>query len=129
VRKYIKVHDGLLLANHGALHRGRDLLGAYYKMETVEHFAHISLVARLLGRERLLSRTRSRGLQGLRGRYGIASPAEICIDEGWNGGRGGRGGVPGGAGAARAGSAPGGRVVRAGRRAAQDRVSPRARFG
>jgi len=82
VRKYIKVHDGLLLANHGALTVGGDLLGAYYKMETVEHFAHISLVARLLGRERLLSRDEVTRLQGLRGRYGIASPAEICIDEG-----------------------------------------------
>src|SRR6188472_3602181 len=34
VRKYIKAHDGLLLANHGALTVGRDLFGAYYKMET-----------------------------------------------------------------------------------------------
>jgi len=81
VRKYIKVHDGLLLANHGAMTCGCDLLGAYYKMETVEHFAHISLVARMLGRERVLSRDEVLRLQALRGRYGIASPAAICIDE------------------------------------------------
>src|SRR5215216_7434448 len=56
VRKYIKAHDGMLLANHGALTVGADLLGAYYKMETIEHFAKISLVARMLGRENLLSR-------------------------------------------------------------------------
>jgi len=80
VRKYIKVHDGLLLANHGALTVGGDLLGAYYKMETVEHFAHISLVARVLGGERLLSREEVQRLQGLRGRYGISAPAPICID-------------------------------------------------
>jgi L-fuculose-phosphate aldolase len=60
---------------------GCDLLGAYYKMETVEHFAHISLVARMLGRERVLSRDEVLRLQSLRGRYGIASPAAICIDE------------------------------------------------
>jgi L-fuculose-phosphate aldolase len=80
IRKYIKAHDGVLLANHGAVTAGRDLFGAYYKMETIEHFARISLVARLLGRERLLSREEVVRLQGLRGMYGIASPAPICDD-------------------------------------------------
>ena len=47
-------------------------------METIEHFAKISLVARLLGGERLLSREEVDRLQGLRGMYGIASPAPIC---------------------------------------------------
>src|SRR6202162_1386963 len=42
VRKYIKAHDGMLLANHGALTVGGDLYSAYFKMETVEHFAKIS---------------------------------------------------------------------------------------
>ena len=56
VARYIKAHDGLLLANHGALTVGSDLYNAYYKMETVEHFAQISLVARTLGGERVLSR-------------------------------------------------------------------------
>src|ERR687891_1884959 len=55
VRKYIKAHDGMLLANHGALTLGSDLYAAYYKMETIEHFAKISLTARLLGGERLIS--------------------------------------------------------------------------
>ena len=56
VRKYVKAHDGMLLANHGALTLGADVFAAYYKMETIEHFAKISLVARMLGGERLLSR-------------------------------------------------------------------------
>jgi L-fuculose-phosphate aldolase len=81
VRKYIKAHDGLLLANHGALTVAGELFAAYYKMETIEHFARISLVARLLGRERLLSREEVERLQGLRGSYGIAAPAPICSDE------------------------------------------------
>jgi L-fuculose-phosphate aldolase len=81
VRKYVKAHDGMLLANHGALTLGDDLLGAYYKMETIEHFATISLVARLLGGERLLSRQEVDRLQGLRGMYGIAAPAPICPPE------------------------------------------------
>jgi L-fuculose-phosphate aldolase len=80
VRKYIKAHDGLLLANHGAVTCCRSVMSAYYKMETIEHFAKISLVARLLGREHLLSREEVDRLQGLRGMYGIAAPAAICTD-------------------------------------------------
>jgi L-fuculose-phosphate aldolase len=80
VRKYVKAHDGMLLANHGALTLGADLFAAYYKMETIEHFANISFVARMLGGERLLSRDEVVRLQGLRGMYGIASPAPICAD-------------------------------------------------
>jgi L-fuculose-phosphate aldolase len=78
VKKYIKAHDGLLLANHGALTVAGELFAAYYKMETIEHFARISLVARLLGRERLLSREEVLRLQDLRATYGIAAPAPIC---------------------------------------------------
>jgi L-fuculose-phosphate aldolase len=80
VRKYVKAHDGMLLANHGALTLGADLFSAYYKMETIEHFANISFVARMLGGERLLSREEVARLQGLRGMYGIAAPAPICAD-------------------------------------------------
>src|SRR3954470_12385824 len=80
VRKYITAHDGMLLANHGALTVGADLYGAYYKMETIEHFAKISLVARLLGRENLIAREEVDRLQGLRGTYGIKAPAPICAD-------------------------------------------------
>ena len=80
VAPYVKAHDGLLLANHGALTLGKDLFGAYYKMETIEHFAQISLVARQLGREHLLSREEVGRLQALRGTYGIAAPAPICPD-------------------------------------------------
>jgi L-fuculose-phosphate aldolase len=82
VRRYVKAHDGMLLANHGALTLGADLFAAYYKMETIEHFANISLVARMLGGERLLSRDEVFRLQGLRGSYGIAAPAPICPDPG-----------------------------------------------
>ncbi|HVL69887.1 MAG TPA: class II aldolase/adducin family protein [Vicinamibacterales bacterium] len=80
VRKYVKAHDGMLLANHGALTLGSDVFAAYYKMETIEHFAKISFVARMLGGERLLSRDEVARLQGLRGMYGIAAPAPICTD-------------------------------------------------
>jgi hypothetical protein len=37
-------------------------------------------VARLLGREHLISREEVERLQGLRGMYGIAAPAPLCAD-------------------------------------------------
>ena len=80
VRRYIKAHDGMLLANHGAVTCGPDVMAAYYKMETIEHFARISLVARMLGREHLISRDEVERLQGLRGVYGIPAPAPLCAD-------------------------------------------------
>jgi len=82
VRKYVRAHDGMLLANHGALTLGGDLFSAYYKMETIEHFAKISLVARLLGNENVLTREEVARLQELRGTYGIKAPAPICPDPG-----------------------------------------------
>jgi L-fuculose-phosphate aldolase len=88
VRKYIKAHDGMLLANHGAVTCGKDILSAYYKMETIEHFAKISFVARLLGNENLISKGEVERLQGLRGMYGIAAPAPLCADPSELGGAG-----------------------------------------
>ncbi len=55
-------------------------MSAYYRMETIEHFAKISLVARLLGGENLISREEVERLQGLRGMYGIPAPAPLCAD-------------------------------------------------
>src|SRR5262249_13954930 len=78
--RFLNAHDGMLLANHGALTVGGDLFGAYYKMETIEHFAKISLVARLLGGENLIAREEVDRLQGLRATYGIRAPAPICAE-------------------------------------------------
>lgn len=54
VERHIDNSDALLLANHGALTVGSSVMDAYYKMETLEHFASISLYARMLGGERVL---------------------------------------------------------------------------
>ena len=51
---YIPAHDALLLANHGAVAYGPDMEVALSNMETLEHFAKISLVAHLLGGARQL---------------------------------------------------------------------------
>ena len=46
---FIPYHDALLLANHGAVAYGADLDAAFYRMETLEHFAKIALIARMVG--------------------------------------------------------------------------------
>lgn len=42
-------HNTFLLSNHGALALGKDLLEAYYRMETLERIAKTVLIARLVG--------------------------------------------------------------------------------
>ena len=49
ITPYLPEHDVLLLQNHGALTVGSDLITAYYRMETLELFAKISLTAHMLG--------------------------------------------------------------------------------
>lgn len=49
IAPYLAEHDVLLLKNHGALTVGCDLLTAYYRMETLELYAKISLTAHMLG--------------------------------------------------------------------------------
>lgn len=49
IAPYLAHHDALLLRAHGALTVGHDLRTAYYHMESLEHMARISLIARLLG--------------------------------------------------------------------------------
>jgi L-fuculose-phosphate aldolase len=47
-------YDAILMANHGVVAYAEDLQHAYMKLETVEHFAKVALVARLLGHEQPL---------------------------------------------------------------------------
>ncbi|MBI3765983.1 MAG: class II aldolase/adducin family protein [Ignavibacteriales bacterium] len=52
---YVGNADAILLANHGVVTYGKDLYDAYFKMEKVEHAAHITFVARMLDGEKVLS--------------------------------------------------------------------------
>ncbi len=69
--------DTLLLSNHGALTAGTSVMDAYFKMETLEHFAVISFHARLLGGERFLDSAEVDRLFGIRTRlFGRPDPRE-----------------------------------------------------
>lgn len=66
---YIPDYDAILLANHGAVSYGADLMTAYLKMEAVEHFAKIMLVTHQLGRQEVLSESEIRKLVEARSKY------------------------------------------------------------
>lgn len=68
---YIPKYDAILLANHGAVCYADDVWKAFFKMETVEHYARIALVAELLGGANVLPRTEVDKLLDARSRYGV----------------------------------------------------------
>lgn len=72
IAPYLHEHDVLLLENHGALTVGADLITAYYRMETLELYAKISLTAHLLGGEKEISRKNIDRLISMRKDYGVS---------------------------------------------------------
>ncbi len=55
IEPFVEKHDAFLLQNHGAVTLGSSLKDAYFKMEKLEHYAMIILLARILGGEKNLS--------------------------------------------------------------------------
>lgn len=54
---YCRTHNGVLLANHGALTWGTDLMQAYMRMESLEYYALITMyTGSIIGRANELSR-------------------------------------------------------------------------
>jgi L-fuculose-phosphate aldolase len=78
LRPLIPHYDAILMANHGVVTYGEDVMKAYFKMETVEHFARIALVTHILGRQNLLDREQVGKLLEARQRYeGVTSAAAL----------------------------------------------------
>ena len=71
IAPYLQEHDALLLANHGALTVGADVLTAYYRMETLELYAKISLTAHLLGGDKEIAKDNINRLINMRSKYGV----------------------------------------------------------
>jgi len=49
MQPYVKHHNALLMANHGAVAYGEDLWQAFDRLETLEHTAKIAILAKALG--------------------------------------------------------------------------------
>jgi L-fuculose-phosphate aldolase len=74
----VQNYDALLMANHGVVTCGPDLLTAFFRMETVEHFAQVSLVTELLGKQALLSGRDVEKLLAARARYGSSTASQVA---------------------------------------------------
>ena len=84
LRPYIHHHDAFLLANHGAVAVGKDLWDAYYKLERLEHYAHILFISRQLGGEKILPKDDVQELLSLRAKYGqtgLNPGCSTCVED------------------------------------------------
>jgi L-fuculose-phosphate aldolase len=75
MKPIIPKYDALLMANHGAVCYGEDVWKAFFRMETVEHYARIALVAELLGGATVLPKVEVEKLFDSRTRYGVKARA------------------------------------------------------
>ena len=73
----VQHYDAILLANHGVVTCGPDLLTAFFRMETLEHFAQVSLMTEMLGKQVLLSGRDVEKLLVARARYGTTTAAAL----------------------------------------------------
>ena len=93
MKPLLKEYDAILMANHGVVTLGSHVLDAHFKMETVEHYAKIALVAHQLGSVNTLSNQHVDELIELRNRFGIVGrPAcDLGNGEGSQSSDGGKG--------------------------------------
>ncbi|MBN1292562.1 MAG: class II aldolase/adducin family protein [Candidatus Latescibacteria bacterium] len=80
IKDLVLCHDAILLANHGAMTLGKDVMEAYYKMESVEHFAIISLAAHQLGGMKQISTQNVKKLEEIRDQFGIKIGGSACMN-------------------------------------------------
>src|SRR3954468_3026257 len=84
-------YDAILMANHGVVAYAEELEKAYMKMETVEHFAKISVVCQTLGTPQLLDDAEVGKLLLARQKYaGVTSNAPMAPKNGHRKGAGTR---------------------------------------
>ncbi len=80
VAPYLEHFDAVLLANHGALAWGENLIAAYHKLESVEFYAKLTFLSAQLGNAVELSASQIEALYEIRENMGIGGrhPGKIC---------------------------------------------------
>lgn len=73
VAEKVQCYDAVLMANHGVMTIGPDAYTAYHRLEMVEQFATISLVAHVLGKANTFSPQQLQDLIAIREKSGIGS--------------------------------------------------------
>lgn len=86
----VKEYDAILMANHGVVTLGKHPMDAHFKMETVEHFARIALVAHQLGAVNSLNPKQVNDLISIRAKYGITDRPGCQVTPGQTSGTDGR---------------------------------------
>ncbi|MBE3592423.1 MAG: class II aldolase/adducin family protein [Thermoanaerobacter sp.] len=80
IAPYCNSYNGVLLANHGALTWGKDIFEAYYRLESLEHYATIMLYAYyIIGKVNELNSKQISKLVEIKESYGIDIKDEFLI--------------------------------------------------
>lgn len=80
IAPWVRNHDCFLLTNHGAVTVGQDPFDAYYKMETLDQYCRILLLAGQLGDWRAINHAGVSQLLDLKRKMGVPDPrgGESC---------------------------------------------------
>lgn len=83
IAPFVNTHNGVLLANHGALTWGNDIYQAFYRLESVEYYATVLMyTGNVIGRQNILSCSQVDKLLDIRKKLGITSggipPCAAC---------------------------------------------------
>jgi L-fuculose-phosphate aldolase len=74
VAPYCRDYNAVLLANHGALSWGSSLMEAYFRLESMEHYATILMyTGNIIGKANVLSRDQVREVLKIREKLGITT--------------------------------------------------------
>ena len=78
IKPHIQNSDAVLLANHGALTLGVDLVTAYHRTETLEHTAYITFLSIQLGNVNMIPGPEVDKLMTIRDRMNIPGRVQAC---------------------------------------------------
>ena len=74
IAPFVNTHNGVLLANHGALTWGKDIYQAFYRLESIEYYATILMyTGNIIGRQNVLSCDQVDKLLDIRQKLGITA--------------------------------------------------------
>ncbi len=71
IEPFLADHQAILLANHGALTWGRDLMSAYFKLESLEFYAELLYRTRQIGGARELNEEQMEKLYEVKKKLGL----------------------------------------------------------
>lgn len=73
IAPFCHTHNGILLANHGAVTWAEDAYAAYYRLESIEYYASILMITdKIIGKQNVLTREQIERLLAMREKFGIS---------------------------------------------------------